>query len=89
MREVVAEVVSPDAVHFAYAPPTKKRSDDGYQTTRAVKSAVAKKEKAIAKAAALRKSNAALKNKLTQPNLQPNFQSTNDLLIASYLMPER
>ena len=64
MREVVAEVTSPDAVHFADAPPTHNRSDNGYWATRAVKSAVFKKEKAIAKAAALRKSNAALKKRL-------------------------
>ena len=43
MREVVAKVVSPDAVHFADVPPTHKRSNDGYQATKAVKSAVFKK----------------------------------------------
>ena len=64
MREVVAEVTSPDAVHFADVPPTHNRSDNGYRATRAVKSSVFKKEKAIAKAAALRKSNAALKKQL-------------------------
>ena len=64
MREVVAKVTSPDAVHFADVPPTHNRSDDGYRATRTVKSAVFKKEKAIAKAAALRKSNAALKKRL-------------------------
>ena len=55
----MTRLIPPDAVHFADVPPTKKRSDDGYRVTRAVKSAVAKKEKAIAKAAALRESNAA------------------------------
>ena len=45
MREVFVEFVSPDAVHFADVPPTHKRSNDGYRATRAVKSAVAKKEK--------------------------------------------
>ena len=67
MREVVAEVskvTSPDAVHFADVPPTHNRSDNGYRATRAVKSAVFKKEKAIAKASALRKSNAALEKQL-------------------------
>ena len=49
MREVVAKVVSPDAVHFADVPPTKKRSDNDYQATRAVKSAVAKKETLLLK----------------------------------------
>ena len=66
MREVVAEVsevTSPDAVHFADVTPTHNRSDNGYRATRAVKSAVYKKEKAIATASALRKSNALLNKK--------------------------
>ena len=89
MREVVVEFVSPDAVHFADVPPTHKRSDNGYRATRAVKSAVFKKEKAITKAAAFVNLMLLKKNELTQPNLQPNFQSTNDLLTASHLVRER
>ena len=82
MREVVAEVsevTSPDAVPVADVTPTPNRSDNGYRATRAVKSAVYKKEKAIATASALRKSNAALKKNLSPPELQQNFPSTNGL----------
>ena len=76
MREVVAEVsevTSPDAVHFVDVTPTHNRSDNGYRATRAVKSAVYKKEKAIATASALRKSNAALKKKLESTRAATKF----------------
>ena len=42
----------------------RSRADDGYRTTRAVKSATKKKEKALAKAAQLRKSNTSLRKQL-------------------------
>ena len=92
MREVAVEFVSLDAVHFADVSPTHKRSDDGYRATRAVKSAVFKKETAIAKAAALRKSNAALKKRIdstkSATKLSEHQQFIDSKLSHARVLPE-